>query len=65
MTDKQLYNVDDVEYWLNCGQTKAYRVIKDLNSELSAKGSIVQAGKIPAFYFHQRYKGFRESETVT
>lgn len=62
MINKTLYNVDDIGYFLNCGRTKAYRVIKMLNDELVAKGSIVEAGKIPANYFHHRYKGYRESE---
>ncbi len=62
MECKSIYNASDIERLLNCKKSKAYYVIKDLNRELSALGSKVTAGKIPASYFHKRYMGFLESE---
>lgn len=49
------YKVDDVMELMECSDSTAYRVIKELNVELNAKGIITLAGKINKKYFHQRY----------
>lgn len=36
----------------------SYKLIQKLNKELSEKGYIVVAGKIPIKYFEERYYGF-------
>ena len=64
MDYKTIYNASDIEKLLNCKKTKAYNVIKDLNNELLAIGSKITVGKIPALYFHKRYKGFLEDEKL-
>lgn len=61
--NKKIYNVTDIQSLLSCGQNKAYQIIKTLNDELLADGSNIIAGKIPAQYFHKRYKGFSELES--
>lgn len=58
--DKLYLDVSDVKAILLCGRNKAYDVIKSLNDELLASGSKIQAGKIPANYFFNRYKGLRK-----
>lgn len=59
MTVKQLefYNVKDVMKMLNVQETKAYRIIRNLNRELEEKGKITIAGRIPKKYFDERLVG--------
>jgi hypothetical protein len=46
--------VDEVMRRLDCSSGKAYRIIKQLNSELKAKGFITIAGRVPRSYFEQK-----------
>jgi hypothetical protein len=36
----------------------SYRIIRQLNKELSTKGFIVLAGKLPIKYFEEKYYGY-------
>ena len=45
---------------LGVSRTKAYKIVKELNLELKAKGFIVIAGKIPKRYFEERCYAFNE-----
>ena len=50
------YGADEVMILLECKQTYAYRVIKQLSTELAEKGYISPpAGKIQKSYFCERY----------
>lgn len=53
---KQIYNVKDVMDVLGVGETYAYKVIKQLNEELSQKGYLTVRGKVNAKYFRERFK---------
>ena len=48
-------NVEDVKRILGISASKAYVVIRQLNSELKAKGYIVIAGRVPKKYFMEKY----------
>lgn len=59
MTAKQLeqpqfLRVRDVAEILQCSESHAYKVMKDLNDELKKKGKIVIAGRISRKYFEER-----------
>ena len=55
---KSFYNVHDVCKVLECKESLAYKVIRQLNDELKAKGFIVITGKVNAAYFNERiYRG--------
>ncbi len=41
----------------SCSQSKAYKVIRQLNRELEAKGFLTLHGRINRQYFLQRYGG--------
>ena len=44
-----------------CKQSKAYSVIRELNSELAAKGFLIFQGKVNKTYFHERmYSGRKD-----
>lgn len=52
---KMMYTVLDVARLLNVSQSMAYKLLREMNDELSKKGYLTVRGKIPAKYFHERY----------
>lgn len=59
---KQILNVRDVMAALEVSESKAYGIIKQLNSELSAKGYIVIPGKVSRAYFEEKLYGIHIAE---
>ena len=59
---KQILNVRDVMAALGVSESKAYGIIKQLNSELSAKGYIVIPGKVSRAYFEEKLYGVHIAE---
>ena len=58
----QLYmGVKDVQQLLGVGTSKAYKVIKQLNTEREENGLFVIAGRIPRNYLYERF-GFKLGE---
>lgn len=51
---KQLYTVKDVMRILQVKQTKAYKIIRELNEELEQRGYIVAPGKVSKRYFYEK-----------
>lgn len=49
------YDVDDVQALLGISNSKSYKIIRELNDELKAKGYIVVMGKCPKKYFHEKF----------
>ena len=47
--------VIDVKKILGISASKAYVIIRQLNSELKSKGYIVIAGRVPRKYFVEKY----------
>ncbi|WP_051910430.1 MerR family transcriptional regulator [Carnobacterium pleistocenium] len=50
----RFYAAEDVAEILGVSKAKAYKVIKELNTELSKNGKIVIAGKISRKYFEEK-----------
>lgn len=48
---------NDVMKILGVAQTKAYKIIKQLNKELEEKGYITLSGKVSKKYFFEKYYG--------
>ena len=59
---KQILNVRDVMAALEVSESKSYGIIKQLNSELSAKGYIVIPGKVSRAYFEEKLYGVHIAE---
>ena len=57
MRESIFYNVHDVMNILNVGKTKAYKVMAELNAELTEKGFMVVNGKVSRAYFKKRFYG--------
>ncbi len=56
------YTAQEVMEILGVSRAKAYRVMKELNEELSSKGYIVTAGKIPKKYLEEKCYGMTVSQ---
>lgn len=54
---KQIMNVKDVMEVLGVSESKAYGIIRQLNSELIEKQYIVIPGKVPTAYFEEKVYG--------
>lgn len=54
MSEKIYMRAKEVAEELGVSQAFAYRVIKQLNSELESKGFIVINGRVDQKYFHDR-----------
>lgn len=51
---KQFVDVKEVQETLGVSESKAYRIIKELNNQLKAAGYIVIAGRVNRAYFEER-----------
>lgn len=51
----RFYTNKDIQVILGVGRTTAYDIIKQLNSELEAKGYHTISGKVSKRYFCERY----------
>ena len=50
----EIIRVEEVRSVLDCSTGKAYKIIKQLNDELRAKGYITVAGRVSRTYFEKR-----------
>lgn len=57
MTDKTFMRADEVAEELDVSKAYAYKIIRQLNDELSAKGFITIAGRVSRQYFSERLYG--------
>ena len=56
------YSADDVQELLGVGRSKAYGLIRDMNSELQKMDYIVIPGKVPKKYFLEHCYGGTETK---
>jgi predicted transcriptional regulator len=54
---KIYYTAQEISELLGISEGTSYRIIRGLNKELSQKGFIVIAGKLPIKYFNEKYYG--------
>ena len=47
----------EIAEMLGVSRAKAYKIVKELNDELAAKGYIVVAGKVPKKFLADKYYG--------
>ena len=58
MDSKVYYTAMEVAKMLGVSRAKGYEIVRELNEELTKKGYIVIAGKIPKKFFEEKYYGF-------
>lgn len=59
---KQIMNVRDVMAVLEVSESKAYSILRELNSELKERGFITIPGKVPTSFFEEKVYGIRITE---
>lgn len=63
MENKRFLNAKDVAEYMEISESMAYKIIKQLNDELKAKGYLTIAGKVSRIYFLERtYGGMEENK---
>ena len=58
MKSNYMIGVEEVAAELGVSKGHAYKVIRELNEELSKQGFIVVAGKIPKAYWETKFYGY-------
>lgn len=56
---KYMMSVDDIAKEVSCSKSLAYKIVKQLNKELSEQGYITFAGRIPRAYWETKMYGYR------
>lgn len=54
---KQLYTARDLREIFGISESKAYQIIRVMNSELESKGYLTIRGKVPCAYVSERFFG--------
>ena len=62
MVKKQFVNVRDVMEVCDVSESKAYSILRTLNSELSERGFITIPGRVPKAFFEEKVYGVRITE---
>lgn len=57
MENKRFLDVNDVAEYMDISISKAYKIIRAMNDELSKQGFITIAGKVNRTYFEERVYG--------
>ena len=61
MAGKFLMTAEEVAEELGISIAYAYRIIKEMNEELKAKGYHTINGKVSRLYFHENFYGMMEA----
>ena len=56
---RQLYTAKDLQELLGVSESKAYQIIRVMNSELESKGYLTIRGKVPCAYVQERFFGMK------
>lgn len=62
MKSNYMMSAEDVSKALGISKGHAYKIIRELNSELSNQGFIVIAGKVPKAYWERKFFGYSEDK---
>lgn len=57
MQESLYFTANEIALMLGVSRAKAYKLVKELNAELAAKGYIVIAGKVPRKFLAEKYYG--------
>lgn len=60
---KQVYGAKDLGELLGVSESKAYALIRTMNSELQQKGFLTLRGRVPAAYVQERFFGVKAVST--
>lgn len=54
MAEKSFMTVEEVATELRISKSKAYQVVKELNTELQKQGYMIVAGRVNTTFFHKK-----------
>lgn len=57
MESKRFLDVKDVAAYMGVSTSMAYRIIRNLNNELSRQGYVTVAGRVSRTYFEEKVYG--------
>jgi len=57
MESKRFLDVKDVAAYMGVSTSMAYRIIRNLNNELSRQGYVTVAGRVSRAYFEEKVYG--------
>lgn len=60
---KTVLKAADIAEICGISESRAYKTIRLLNDELTAKGYLTFAGRVSAAYFYERMYGMKEEST--
>lgn len=58
----QFITAEEIQEIMGISRSKAYQIVRDMNSELKDMGYITISGKCPIQYFKQKFYGLRLGE---
>ncbi|MFI3255131.1 MAG: DNA-binding protein [Eubacteriales bacterium] len=61
----QFISSKEVAQLLQISQSHSYRLVREMNKELEAKGFMTIAGRVSRRYFSEKFYGFEEVAQVT
>jgi hypothetical protein len=56
-----MMGAQDIAAELNCSKSHAYKLLREMNKELSAQGYITMSGRIPKAYWAKKMYGYELS----
>ncbi|MFV0441689.1 MAG: DNA-binding protein [Lachnospirales bacterium] len=60
MVKQNFITPNEVAIELGISKSYAYKITRELNNELKAKGFITIAGKVSRVYFEEKFYGYKE-----
>lgn len=57
---RYMVSVNEVAEELNVSKGHAYKLIREMNSELEGRGFIIIAGKVPRTFWETKFFGLKE-----
>ncbi len=60
MENKKFITPTEVASELGVSKSHAYKLVRELNQELKAKGFLIVAGKVSRTFFEERFYGLKE-----
>jgi hypothetical protein len=57
MNEKIYYSAEDIANMLGVSLGKSYKILREMNLDLSKKGFLTISGKIPVEYFKEKWYG--------
>lgn len=64
MNEKIYYSANEIATMLGISMGKAYKILREMNEELSAKGFLTISGKVPVAYFKEKWYGAEKVVTA-